>query len=274
MAIPNDFQAAGFSIRTAYYLAKASEAAYADQLGDLGVELALGDRAATFQFEEFHGFVADLGGDLLLAFRGTANVANWLTDSHIIQVEDPAYPGKVHRGFAGALEGMWPTVKGLMPPPGPGRAVWVTGHSLGGALASLAAVRLLREGYRVAGTYTYGSPRVGDLAFYEGYEPVNYRFVNNNDVVPHVPLETLLLGVPGVGMLPVVYKHVGTLKYLDRHGRLGEGMSGWAAKKEFMLNALFRAGGVPGLTAVDDHHIANYVQKIAVNLPAPVAGER
>jgi hypothetical protein len=54
---------------------------------------------------------------------------------------------------------------------------------------------------------------------------------------------------------------------MDRHGRLGEGMSGWAAKKEFVLNGLFRAGGVPGAAATEDHRIANYIKAIAANLP-------
>ena len=126
-----------------------------------------------------------------------------------------------------------------------------------------AAYRLRAEGYPVRATYTYGSPRVGNLDFYNGYTPVNYRFVNNNDLVPHVPLEFLLVGLlpddfklfgnPLHGLRHFVYKHVGTLKYLDRHGRLGEGTFEPAA--------------------VNDHHIWNYVRAVGSNLPggAPAA---
>src|ERR1041385_6769520 len=102
MPVVNDFETPGFSVKTAYYLAKASQAAYLDKLGDSIVELALGEQASTFRFDQFHGFVANLQGAFVLAFRGTEDIANWLTDGHLIQIEDPDYPGKVHRGFAGA----------------------------------------------------------------------------------------------------------------------------------------------------------------------------
>lgn len=267
--IDNDFTSSGFSLETAYYLANVSQAAY---LGDLvGVVGDLGFAADTpvLPFGELSAFVADAGGTQVLAFRGTDNIANWLTDASLVQVEDSAYPGKVHRGFAAALEQMWPGIRERLVA---GRGVWVTGHSLGGALASLAAVRLLAEGFTVPAVYTFGSPRVGDVDFYSGYSAVGYRVVNNDDIVPHVPLETLLLGGAGLfGLRHFTYKHVGTLEYLDRHGTLGEGMSGWEAKKDFILNGLVRNGGEPWPRAVEDHRIANYIRAIASNL-TPAAG--
>jgi triacylglycerol lipase len=266
MPLSNGFTTPEFSIRTAYYLASACQAAYLDELGDWVTELALGERATVFQAGQFHGFVADLENAVLVSLRGTDTIENWLTDGRIIQVEDANYPGKVHRGFADGLRDLGPALKDCLPAATAGRPVWVTGHSLGGALATLAAVRLLGEDYVVRAVYTYGSPRVGDVAFYEGYRPVNSRFVNNNDLVPHVPLETLLVGVPGSGILHFVYKHVGTLKYLNRHGQLGEGMSDWDAKKEFLLGALARTGGRAEPAALADHHITSYVKAIATNL--------
>jgi triacylglycerol lipase len=267
MPIPNDFDTPGFSITTAYYLVNACQASYLNELGDWIAELALGKQAATFQFGAMHGFVADMPGATVLAFRGTDNIENWLTDGRAVQVTDPAYAGKVHRGFATALAEMWADLKARLPPAGTGRPLWVTGHSLGAALATLASVRLLNEGYAVKGVYTFGCPRVGNLVFYDAYKPEQFRFVNNNDLVPHVPLETLLVGVPGSGILHFVYKHVGTLKYMNRQGRLGEGMSNWNAKKEFLLGALVRSGGTQEPDAIADHHIGNYVKAVAVNLP-------
>ncbi len=270
MALDNDFTASGFSLKSAYYLAKVSEAAYRSDLSGVVVELGFPPETPVLMFGEYFGFVADVGGAVVLAFRGTDSFDNWLTDGNVAQVSDPAYPGKVHRGFAAALGLMWPGLKERLPA---GRPVWVTGHSLGGALATLAGVRLLADGYDVPAVYTFGSPRVGDLDFYAGYRPVNYRVVNNDDLVAHIPLETMILAVRPFGLRQFTYKHVGTLEYLDRHGKLGEGMSGWDAKKEFILSGLVRAGGTPGPRAVEDHRIANYVAAIASNLPPPETSE-
>jgi hypothetical protein len=135
----------------------------------------------------------------------------------------------------------------------------------------------MNEGCNLRATYTYGSPRVGNLAFYQGYNPLTYRFVNNNDLVPHVPLEFLIAAVtlgdvdifgrPAHGLLHFTYKHVGTLKYMGRHGKLGEGMNDWDQKKEFMMKALMETGGRFEPEAVADHHIWNYVKAVGSNLP-------
>src|SRR5690606_37727833 len=72
----------------------------------------------------------------------------------------------------------------------------LTGHSLGGALAVLATA-VLKIGLRmpVAGVYTYGQPRVGDAEFCRVYDQVlkdiTFRYVNDADVVPHLPPEQL-----------------------------------------------------------------------------------
>src|SRR5262245_2518380 len=123
MTIDGDFTNSGFSIRTAYYLAKACAAAYLDDIADAVVELGMAGRAGAFVFGEFNGFVADLDGAIVVAFRGTASIENWLTDGRVVQIEDEAYPGKVHRGFAGALQVIWPGLLERLPPVGT-RPVW------------------------------------------------------------------------------------------------------------------------------------------------------
>jgi len=279
-----DLTARGFSVKTAYYLVKVCALAYNTPLGSGIAELGLVDAMAVpFDFGELHGFVATLDSYVVLGFRGTDSIATWLADGRIVQVARPPYPGMVHRGFADALDAIWSQLKTRLPQALGKRPLYVTGHSLGGALASLAAYRLAAEGIPVRATYTFGSPRVGNLDFYAGYNVVNYRFVHNNDLVPHVPLEFLLVGVPVAdralfghpvqGLLHFVYKHVGTLKYLDRNGQLGEGMSDWDQKKEFLANALIRGQGTFEPAAIDDHHIQNYVaavgQALQSTMPAP-----
>jgi triacylglycerol lipase len=267
-AIDNDFTTAGFSAKTAYYLAGVAQAAYLTDLAGVAVELGFPPDTAILPFGEFFGFVADVGGQVVLAFRGTDSIQTWLADARVVQVQDPAYPGKVHSGFAAAVELMWPGLRERLPA---GRPVWVTGHSLGGAMATLASVRLAGEGYPVPGVYTFGSPRVGDLDFYDAYQAGNYRayrVVNNDDIVPHVPLEHLVVGGGALGLRHFAYKHVGELKYLGADGLLGESPSGWGAKKDYVLDALLRRGGTPWPQAVEDHLIANYISALASNLPA------
>ena len=66
----------------------------------------------------------------------------------------------------------------------------VTGHSLGGAMAILAAADIKLTFHRVDEVYTFGQPRVGNAAFAKWFEtqiPQTYRLVHNADIVPHVP---------------------------------------------------------------------------------------
>ena len=108
--------------------------------------------------------------------------------------------GRVHRGFAAALRRVWddvvPALENLTVP------VLYTGHSLGAALAVLAAG--LRPPTAV---YTFGAPRVGDAAFVAslGETPV-HRYVNCCDLVCRLP--------------PTLYRPTGTLHYIDAAGRL------------------------------------------------------
>ncbi|MDD5262344.1 MAG: hypothetical protein PHD76_10915 [Methylacidiphilales bacterium] len=85
---------------------------------------------------------------------------------------------------------------------------YVTGHSLGAALATLAARDL--EGDNLAACYTFGSPRVGDYRLdWEIKTPV-YRVVNKVDGVTLVPFPFLFFH----------FHHVGDVRYFDSHGRL------------------------------------------------------
>ncbi|KAH7231464.1 Alpha/Beta hydrolase protein [Fusarium solani] len=71
----------------------------------------------------------------------------------------------------------------------PGFRIAITGHSLGGAIASLAAAELRNNGYNVD-LYTFGAPRVGDDAlstYITNQAGGNYRVTHYNDPVPRVP---------------------------------------------------------------------------------------
>lgn len=174
------------SLQTALRLANLTCLAYqledriAEQLTQLGyTQLAL--------FDKHFGFVADSGEEIVIVFRGTSDVADWITN--VDATLWPGYGGGVHRGFATLADQVWPTVLTLMRDSSKeGRRVWATGHSRGGALATLTARRLQSAGIPV-GVCTFGAPRVGDSDFVQNFRPrVHYRVENFRDPVPFLPL--------------------------------------------------------------------------------------
>ena len=144
--IDSDSRAVGFSLRTGYYLCHCSLAAYGGP-GDWPEKLALGDSIRTFECGTIHGFVAAQRNMAIVAFRGTETIGNALTNAEAALVRQGIFPGLVHLGFAHAAEAVYPTVRVLLTALGRERPIWVTGHSLGGAMATLVAHRLSVEGF-------------------------------------------------------------------------------------------------------------------------------
>ena len=96
-----------------------------------------------------------------LAFRGTKTKENIKTDLRINVTEMPGV-GKVHRGFYTAYTSIKPQVDAALARHAEAGKdkIHITGHSLGGALATLAAVDLAQEGKNIDQVTTFGSPRV------------------------------------------------------------------------------------------------------------------
>jgi triacylglycerol lipase len=152
---------------------------------------------------------------VIVAFRGT-EPDEWqdvLTDANLVL--KPWKTGKVHIGFKLALDAVWPSLLPLLQDLSASRSVWFCGHSLGAALATLAAD--LFPGTQ--GVCTFGSPRIGDRAFAQAFNAKlsgrTLRFVNNHDVVTHVPLPALP-GLPG-------YKHVDLPRQIASDGTISSG---------------------------------------------------
>jgi pimeloyl-ACP methyl ester carboxylesterase len=151
-----------------------------------------------------------------------------------------------HPGFVQALEELWPAIEEEVAQAvssardeGHGHAkVTLVGHSLGGALATLAADRLTNEaeikhdlrGAEVSGVCTFGAPRAGDFAFEESYpcHSVHHRFEIDGDLVPELPLGPLRpqwivdyateLGINLTPAITGVFHHVGHLHLLRAGG--------------------------------------------------------
>jgi hypothetical protein len=129
--------------------------------------------------------VAQGNGATFVAFAGTDPlvIADWVADFNV-----RPHMGTTE-GFALALAAAMPAIRALIAPLA-GVPVFVTGHSLGGALAVLAALELAKAGATVAAVYTFGMPRPGNAHFKSEYDgrlgTTTYRLVNGNDIVPTV----------------------------------------------------------------------------------------
>jgi triacylglycerol lipase len=132
-----------------------------------------------------------------VVFRGTHDLTDVKTDGDI-GLEPWSGPGLVHRGFEESLDAIWPDLeKTLRQAPFSTLPLLFTGHSLGAALATLAAARLVQEDRPPSALYTFGSPRVGNAPFASslGGIPV-FRVVDGRDIIARVPL---LFGYTDVG---------------------------------------------------------------------------
>jgi hypothetical protein len=213
-----------FDIVNAWWLIEASTLVYADK--DFATE-KFKQRAGFQEVEYFDGkatqcYLVSNEKYAVVAFRGSeaklregdSNVshifADWMANFNFAP-EPWEQGGNVHRGFKGALDEVWNDLeKHLSYLQKKNRKIWMTGHSLGAALATLAADRY----GNVQGLYTYGCPRVGDRIFKEDFNVNAYRFVNNSDIVAKVPPASM-------------YLHVGELKYIDCDGVIHDNTNRW-----------------------------------------------
>jgi len=227
--VPFVSPSADFSLANAVWLMEASFAAYSDdkRRANLDRLVALNWQATFLDEGNAQCLMLDGPEAIILAFRGTriegfvdpitrfrfvnTNLQDMLANFNFLP-HDLGEGRKVHRGFNQALDLVYPKVKKIVDQikqQSPSKAIWCTGHSLGAALATLAADRLSAK-YRVQGLYTFGSPRVGNTEFCKTFPVGNtYRFVDNRDLIPKVPPE-------------VLYSHIGHLKYLTEDGDLLE----------------------------------------------------
>lgn len=259
-----------FNARKAYWLASASAAAYAPRLE---VEALV---KLTWKFHECHyfdnggtqGFCASDEQIVLIAFRGTelSDLNDILADVNARRVAlahadyEKAPVRTVHEGFHTALGKVWDDLSQqilVWTEPKTGRAarqIFITGHSLGGALATLAFARLAIHPDRpVPVLYTFGCPKVGDEAFVTEldrlYPERVFRLINDSDIVPHLP------------PLPD-FHHAGRELNFDTAGALRSEISGLGRLLGYAANGVKSIRNA-SRKAVDDHGMDYYVARCA-----------
>ncbi|MEM6405985.1 MAG: lipase family protein [Pseudomonadota bacterium] len=168
---------------------------------------------------------------IALAFRGTepAEVRDLIADGNIATTPCD-HEGKVHTGFSDAYEAVSEQIQTMLNQDDDlaDKPLFITGHSLGGALATLATKRLTHRG-GIAACYTFGSPRVGNSAWVGQMRTPVYRVVNAADFVTILPPSGVLISALG-GVAQFVpkfgtqmkkwisgfggYLHCGNMRYL------------------------------------------------------------
>lgn len=198
------------------------------------------------QTVERFGFVLESERDAIVAFRGTGSAVDWISDMIARQCKYPFVrdAGWSHTGFTDIYRSMRQAVVSLVDRCDGNKPMYVTGHSLGGALAVLCATDLASKrpdaDIRVC---TFGAPRAGNPDFAKAYNrsvAASRRYHNEFDVVPHLP--------------PLYYKSPKT----DAIYRYMHVSGGYPLK--------FRYGSVGA-----NHVIASYFQAVAEFDPAYAA---
>ncbi|MEO0881911.1 MAG: lipase family protein [Pseudomonadota bacterium] len=217
---------AAYSDRVALLMAELSAAAY--EPFDIEGEASLRNRVGGLGFDVTKTFFAtrkksrfrrsrgteayfcENAQMAVLVFRGSTTGIDWLTNINIFKKKIPTgqYDGedqfvKVHAGFYRAFGQHWDAMQVEVDRVilnTPNKPIFITGHSLGGALAQLATAAFSCD--QIAACYTFGSPRAGGKSLDLFVKPPHYRVTNQSDTVPFLP--AYLLG----------YRHAGDARSL------------------------------------------------------------
>lgn len=195
----------------------------------------------------------------VLAFRGTepSEASDIFADLNALRDPEPI-GGRVHQGFQGELDKLWmdiiQDVNNGITNNKLHQYLTVCGHSLGGAMATLAAGRLHKSETKPIALYTFGSPRVGNRRWLKQVKDLtHYRCVNNNDVVPKVPPAFML------------YKHHGDLTYFNCFGFIRE-LTGWQRMKDQWRGRKRAWQKGQAFDGVYDHAMTGYIKSINHNI--------
>ena len=208
-ANPFEPAAAGISRMNAWWLAEAALLAYWPPAIAIARFRAAGMESAFIEQRGVQCYVSVAPAFAIVSFRGTEvdDLQDVFDDARFALVRWNEAGAKVHHGFREAFDRIEAHLADELASIGPERTLWFSGHSLGGALAVLAADRF----GRTSGILSIGSPRVGNAAFATAFAArfgaVTARYVSNRDLVTRVPPRR-----------PFGYEHVGELRQIDSNG--------------------------------------------------------
>ncbi|TVY04008.1 lipase family protein [Paenibacillus cremeus] len=182
-----------------------------------GYELVTGFKGVAFYgIEEWFGYIIESDERIIIAFRGTSSSADWMANAMARQVKYKfvSDAGWTHKGFTQIYSSLRDDVIGALKRLPARKTMFLTGHSLGGALATLCALDVAHNTkFNSPIIYTFGSPRVGNPDFARALSrKISHRVANKYDLVPHLP--PLLFKVPEDDTI-YYYMHVKELHQLE-----------------------------------------------------------
>jgi hypothetical protein len=281
--------------RNAAALSLASDLAYLPEAeGAEAFRTQLGMQARLISVGNTQVYVAANDDHILAAFRGTEapttidGLKDWLlTDAGNLLIvpegrlgTDLAAAGvgaRFHQGFVRAIGDVWePFLEAIESEHKKSeRPIWLTGHSLGGALALLAGWLLRRKFLPIHQIYTFGGPMIGNddvvKAFAKEFPDKIFRYVNSPDPVPKLPTISLIANH---------YGHCGAETLLGAvAAAAGDAAGGAAATLDLFKQMAGKAvDGVLNATLIDElwaaitqridaHSMTNYRNLIAALSP-------
>lgn len=250
-----------YDLGTAYFMALASAKVY-ESKKKCGAKARQGwgfHKVTFFDRNDLLAVVMAHPKAILIIYQGTNSIRDWIVDADIRKVNGP-WNSEVHNGFWTGFQSLWLNdprsqyegiqehVRQLKQTKKYRNAgIWLGGHSLGAAMATMNAAQMSVMGWPVWGVYTYGSPRCGNEIFEVSYDiklkSRTHRHVRNNDPVPRVPLRSW------------GYAHVGQIQYFTEEG------DGPYNNPSWWFRVLDRAWGrvmdlgEPGFDGFGDHSI-------------------
>jgi len=244
MAVKNEF-----SYDNALLFAQLAQHAYLDEKQFKAQAKLMGfNKVVFFNKDGAQAYGLSKDKQIILAFRGTepTQMNDLAADAKAFHVKNELGVGRVHKGFKNEVDDIWVDIEAWLDKQKFDQA-FTCGHSLGGAMSTIAASRLPK------GTicYNYGSPRVGTPGWVKQFNKdyTLYRFVNNNDAVPRVPFALMY------------YKHAGTLHYINTYGNIRNATAWQRFKDRFRgYRAAWRKR--QWFDSFYDHSMVNYVERI------------
>jgi len=230
-----------------YLFATLAGAAYKDDCSSNFEQINLSNYEF-FNVEGAQGHGACNETDLIITCRGTQPTQpnDLLADLDTIPKRHGN--GWVHEGFRREARKILPLVIDYIKKY-PNRKIWLTGHSLGAAMALYITQELEYEQFNPQMLFTYGCPRLGSHDYVEGVKTEHHRFVNCNDMVTTVPPSA------------IGFRHHGNLHYINFYGNIRT-LSKWQRFKD-KLRAHKRSWSKgQWFDGIYDHSIDRYADKI------------